>query len=150
MRRTRQVRFVMAAVAAGALAAAMPNAGGAQTTSQAMRVGESRRFGESTDPVRGRDAPAMAVNPSDPRHIVLVDQDMLIGQCDFHTTFDGGRTWTDGHLTAPPGFTTPPCPTFDTGGYTHANQSVAFGSGLNVYTTFSSQLVPATLWLAWV
>lgn len=102
------------------------------------QVLDNRKFGDSNDPLRGRDIPGLAVDPADPRHIVMIDEDFLAGQCDFHTSFDGGRTWTDGHLTVPPDFADPPCFTFDSGGYAHYNKSVVFGSGQNVYTTFAS------------
>jgi hypothetical protein len=102
------------------------------------RVVDNTKFGTSTDPLRGRDIPGLAVDPADPRHIVMIDEDFLAGQCDFHVTYDSGKTWADGHLTAPAGFANPPCFTFDSGGYAHYNQSVVFGSGQNVYTTFSS------------
>ncbi len=137
--RTPVRAFSLFAVA-GLLAALAPAAVVAQTPT--VRVGGNTRIGSDNDPVRGRDVPGMAVNPADPGHIVLVNQDMIAGQCEYHSSFDGGRTWTDGDLAVPPGFTDPPCRTFDSGGYTHINQSVAFGSGQNVYTTFSSQLVP--------
>ncbi|MDQ4068872.1 MAG: cell wall-binding repeat-containing protein [Actinomycetota bacterium] len=107
-----------------------------------VHVGENVRAGTDADPLRGRDAPAVAVNPADPRHIVLIDEDFIAGQCDYHVTFDGGRTWTDGHLQAPPDFANPPCRTFDSGGYAHFNQSVAFGTGQNVYVTFASHRGP--------
>jgi putative cell wall-binding protein len=88
--------------------------------------------------LRGHDLPGLAVDPTDPNHIVMVEENFLGGQCDFHTSFDGGRTWSGGVLTVPSDFADPPCRTFDSGGYAHFNQSVVFGSGQNVYTTFAS------------
>ncbi|MFN2607913.1 MAG: cell wall-binding repeat-containing protein [Acidimicrobiales bacterium] len=102
------------------------------------RVVDNTRLDTGNDPLRGRDIPGMAVDPADPRHIVMVDEDFLAGQCDFHVSFDGGTTWAGGHLTVPPDFSQPPCRTFDSGGYAHFNKSVVFGSGQNVYTTFAS------------
>lgn len=90
------------------------------------------------NPVRGLDIPAMAVDPADPSHIVLVDENFLTSQCEYHVTFDAGRTWAGGPLTTPADFAQPPCHTFDSGGYAHFDQSVVFGSGQNVYTTFAS------------
>ncbi|MCA1674084.1 MAG: cell wall-binding repeat-containing protein [Actinobacteria bacterium] len=136
-------RLLSAAVLAGVIGATVPSAGSTQAPQSGVRVGPNALIGDPEDPLRGRDFPAIAMNPRDSRHLVLVDQDLLTGHCDFHTTFDGGGTWTHGHLTAPPAFTNPPCPTFDSGGYAHFNQSVAFGSGQNVYVTFASHLVPA-------
>ncbi len=103
------------------------------------RVSENTRFQrDNNDPLRGRDMPGLAVNPADPRHVVMIDEDFLAGECDFHASFDGGRTWASGHLTVPEDFADPPCRTFDSGGYAHFNKSVVFGSGQNVYTTFAS------------
>jgi putative cell wall-binding protein len=104
----------------------------------AGRVVDNTRFGTSNDPLRGRDIPGMAVDPADPRHVVMIDEDFLAGQCDFHVSYDAGKTWTDGHLKVPSDFADPPCRTFDSGGYAHYNKSVVFGSGQNVYTTFAS------------
>lgn len=103
------------------------------------RVTAATRFqSDNNDPLRGRDTPGLAVDPADPRHVVMVDEDYLLGQCDFHTSFDGGRTWTDGHLTVPTDFADPPCRTYDSGGYAHFNKSVVWGTGQNVYTTYAS------------
>jgi hypothetical protein len=108
------------------------------------RVSENTRFqSENRDPVRGRDIPGFAVNPADPRHVVMIDEDFIAGQCDFHTSFDGGRTWAaEGHLTVPSDFADPPCVTYDSGGYAHFNKSVVWGTGQNVYTTFASHRGP--------
>ncbi|MGH9076537.1 MAG: sialidase family protein, partial [Acidimicrobiales bacterium] len=109
-----------------------------------FRVGANAVFGASstpgvnTDPLRGLDIPAFAVDPANPSHIVLVDENFLTAQCEYHVTFDGGRTWSGGRLTTPADFAQPPCNTFDSGGYAHDDQSVVFGSGNNVYTTFAS------------
>jgi len=111
----------------------------AQGAAPPGRVSEATRFqAENKDPVRGRDIPGFAVDPSDPRHVVMVDEEFIAGQCDFHTSFDGGRTWSDGHLTVPSDFADPPCRTYDSGGYAHFNKSVVWGTGQNVYTTFAS------------
>ena len=104
------------------------------------RVSEAVRLQiENRDPVRGRDIPGFAVDPADPRHVVLITEEFITGQCDFHTSFDGGRTWSnEGHLTVPSDFADPPCRTYDSGGYAHFNKSVVWGTGQNVYTTFAS------------
>ncbi len=112
----------------------------AQGEVPAGRVSEATRLQiENRDPVRGRDIPGFAVNPADPRHVVLITEEFITGQCDFHTSFDGGRTWSnEGHLTVPTDFAQPPCVTYDSGGYAHFNKSVVWGTGQNVYTTFAS------------
>ena len=107
------------------------------------------RFGENLlvppqIPVRGRDVPGLAVDPSDPNHIVEAEIDPVNLQCDYNVSFDGGRTWTGGHLTVRRGGENPPYgPTacdwnFDAGGYAHFNTGIVFGSGQNVYITFSA------------
>ncbi len=94
--------------------------------------------GEALAPLRGRDLVGLVVDPSDPKHIVEVEEEFLAGQCSYRATFDGGRSWTGGDLTAPSDYPSPPCPVFDSNGYAHSAGSVVFGSGDNVYTTFSS------------
>jgi hypothetical protein len=112
----------------------------AQGAALAGRVSDNTRFqAENQDPVRGRDIPGFAVDPADPRHVVMISEEFITGQCDFATSFDGGRTWPNtGHLTVPTDFADPPCRTYDSGGYAHFNKSVVWGTGQNVYTTFAS------------
>ncbi|MCA1683001.1 MAG: glycoside hydrolase [Actinobacteria bacterium] len=127
-----------AAIALGTTLVLVAGPGAAGGAPVPGRVVDNTRLDTGNDPLRGRDIPAMAVDPGDARHIVMVDEDFLAGQCDFHASFDAGKTWAGGHLTAPSGFANPPCRTFDSGGYAHFNKSVVFGSGQNVYTTFAS------------
>ena len=95
-------------------------------------------------PVRGRDVPGLAVNPANANHIVEAEADPVNLQCDYNVSFDGGVTWTGGHLTIrnsgeDPPFPTPACDqNFDSGGYAHFNTGIVFGSGQNVYITFSA------------
>jgi putative cell wall-binding protein len=107
------------------------------------------RFGENylLPPVssgRARDVPGLAVDPADQDHIVEAEIDPINLQCDYHVSFDGGRTWAGGHLTVHMGGENPPFPTpacnqnFDSGGYGHFNTGIVFGSGQNVYITFSA------------
>jgi hypothetical protein len=115
----------------------------AQSEVVAGRVLYNTRLDTGNDPLRGLDIPGMTVDPSNPQHVVLVDEDYLNGQCDFHTSFDGGKTWPNsGHLTSPAGFFDPPCHTFDSGGYAHFNESVVFGTGQNVYVTYANHRGP--------
>lgn len=94
-------------------------------------------------PARGRDVPGLAVDPGDPNHIVEAEADPVNLQCDFNVSFDGGSTWSGGHLTVRSNGENPPVPTpacdqnFDSGGYAHFNTGIVFGSGQNVYVTFS-------------
>lgn len=102
-----------------------------------VRVTPNARLGVDPNPVRGHDVPALAADPADVNHIVEVDEDFVAKRCTFRVTFDGGRTWAGGDLAAPADFPQPACSRFDGGDYAHVDGSVAFGSGQNVYTTFS-------------
>lgn len=140
MKRLGRLAAIGLALSTAAALAGTP----AQGEVPAGRVSENTRFQrENTDPVRGRDIPGFAVNPADPRHVVMITEEFITGQCDFHTSFDGGRTWpNEGHLTVPSDFADPPCVTYDSGGYAHFNKSVVWGTGQNVYTTFASHRGP--------
>ena len=138
MPKTAFVRVAALGLGLSTLAAVAGTGTPAQGASVQGRVIDNSRFGTSNDPLRGRDIPGLAVDPADPRHVVMIDEDFLAGQCDFHVSYDAGKTWRDGHLTVPSDFADPPCRTFDSGGYAHYNKSVVFGSGQNVYTTFAS------------
>ena len=118
-------------------------AGGASAQSVEGRVTANARVGaDNPDPFRGGDIPAVAADPSDPRHIVMINQNFVAGECEYRVTFDGGRSWEVGKLRAPDGFLSPPCRTLSSGGYPHVNQSLAFGTGQNVYTVFDSPKGP--------
>jgi hypothetical protein len=119
------------------LAAVFPRAASGQMAGG--RVTASARVdAENTDPFRGGDIPGVVADPGDPRHIVMVNQNFVTGDCEFRVTFDGGSHWEAGKLKAPDGFPSPPCRTLSSGGYPHMNQSVAFGTGQNVYTVFDA------------
>jgi len=93
---------------------------------------------------RARDVPGLAVDPADPNHIVEAEIDPVNFQCDYNVSFDGGRTWKGGHLTIEnrgenPPFPSPACSqNFDGAGYAHFNTGIVYGSGQNVYITFSA------------
>jgi len=93
---------------------------------------------------RARDVPGLAADPADPNHIVEAEIDPVNFQCDYNVSFDGGRTWKGGHLTIEnrgenPPFPSPACSqNFDSGGYAHFNTGIEYGSGQNVYITFSA------------
>ncbi|MDQ6806012.1 MAG: glycoside hydrolase, partial [Actinomycetota bacterium] len=107
-----------------------------------LRFGANYRLSSNTAG-RGADVPGLAVDPTNQNHIVEANIDPIDLQCDYHVSFDGGKTWTGGHLTLPasgptPAFPSPACnPNFDSGGYAHFNTGIVFGSGQNVYITFS-------------
>ncbi len=112
------------------------------------RFGENYRLSSTDTPGRGRDVPGLTVDPANPNHIVEVDSDPVNLECDYHVSFDGGRTWSGGHLRARIGGESPPFPTpacsqnFDSGGYHHFNTGVVYGTGQNVYVTFSAKRGP--------
>ena len=146
MATTRKVRRVALAVVflAGPVATAVRPAG-AQTVGQ-LRVEPNRKLGTNTDPNRQPQAPGLALDPADARHMVEVDIEARAEQCAYHVTFDGGSTWEGGLLRAPAGFPARACRRADAPGiptqqdfHMVANGSVAFGAGQNVYSTFSSQ-----------
>lgn len=55
-------------------------------------------------PARGYEAPSVAVDPSDPNHVVAADVNLVGGQCGWHVTFDGGKSWEDGIFELPQGY----------------------------------------------
>jgi hypothetical protein len=129
-------RVLPVVLAAGALL----SAGLASTAAADMRVGRNQALRPSSDPVYGRDAVGLAVNPRNPDHIVAVYTDLDTLGCEVASTLDGGRRWRRTRLTAPAGFVAPAC---TVGRHLAAllDQSIAFGRGNNVYTTFSSATV---------
>src|SRR5579862_1299239 len=140
MTRLRWLRMVTVLIAALLLVAmSSPAVGGTQVSGT---LTPNSRLTTDHSILRGHGIPGLAVDPSNPNHIVLVDENFIAGQCEYNTSFDGGHTWSSGNLQAPSGFDDPPCHTFDAGGYAHFNQSVVFGSGENVYTTFSAHQGP--------
>src|ERR1700722_17543012 len=92
---------------------------------------------------RGVDVPGLAVDPTNQNHIVEANIDPINLQCEYHVSFDGGQTWAGGDLTLPAptatiAYPSPTCTSnFDSGGYAHFNTGIVFGSGQNVYVTFS-------------
>ena len=125
---------------AASLPTILPSAGAAPV---AGRVSANTQVGaDDTDPFRGSDIPGVAVDPADARHLVLFDENFVTGQCEVRVTFDGGSKWDTTALRAPAAFVNPPCFQFNSGGYPHVNQSIAFGSNNQVYATFDSTTGP--------
>ncbi|HVM36604.1 MAG TPA: cell wall-binding repeat-containing protein [Actinomycetota bacterium] len=128
--------------ALGLLLASLTTGVGAAAEEENARVGKNYMLGKDPRPVRARDVPALAVDPNNPRHIVEVDQEYRYENCSYRVTFDGGKTWRGGNLKGPEDFPQPWCVPLDSGGYPHMNGTVAFGSGQNVYATFSAMRAP--------
>jgi putative cell wall-binding protein len=107
-----------------------------------LRFGANYKLSSNTAG-RGVDVPGLAVDPGNQSHIVEANIDPINLQCEYHVSFDGGRTWTGGNLTLPAptasiAYPSPACnQNFDSGGYAHFNTGIVFGSGQNVYVTFS-------------
>jgi hypothetical protein len=124
-----------AAVTALAVAALLVAAAGADA-----RIGVSPNFRLGTDllPARGKDAVSLAVNPRNPRHIVEVNADWMTGECEYHVSFNGGRTWRGGDLREPAGFNPLACTVGPHLAEHMQSGAVAFGSRGNVYAAWSS------------
>ncbi len=130
-----RLRLVVALATLGALTvAAMPLG---QAAPGDVRVGKNYRMQTDRKASRAKDAVGLAVDPKDTKHIVSVNTDWADQECEFHTSFDGGRTWRGGDLQAPEGFPEQACSSVGHGA-SAMEQSVEFGSGNNVYTTFAS------------
>src|SRR5437764_7916936 len=141
--RTSPILFGAAFSLAALLSTATPPAADAAATALAGRVSANTRVGaDDKDPFRGADIPGVAVDPADARHLVLFDENFVTGQCEVHVSFDGGSRWDATTLKAPAGFVCPPCQQFNSGGYPHVNQSIAFGSNKQVYAVFDSTTGP--------
>jgi len=101
-----------------------------------VRTGENTRLG-SPPQARVRDIPGLASNPANPQHIVEVERDDLSFNCNTNVTVDGGATWSGGALNGPAGFQPPNSP-IDLPSCTSFEGSVAWGTGTNVYVTWSA------------
>lgn len=134
MQKAMRFRVLLAALVAGTFPVGTATV---QAATNGPRISAQTRVGDDPDPLRGHDVPALAADPADRNHIVEVDEDFVHGRCVFQTTFDGGRTWKGGELLPPADFPKPACARFEGGDYAHVDGSVAWGSGQNVYTTFS-------------
>src|SRR3954470_3369314 len=97
----RAAKMTLAAVALVATSFAILPAGLAQAA-PGPRFGENYRLVSDT-PATVRDVPGLAGNPAN-------DNDPINGECDYHVSFDGGKTWKGGHLRARQGGENPPFP----------------------------------------
>ena len=126
-------RTALSLAVVGAAAAVGAGSAGAD-----VRASENRRVGSEASAVRARDVATVAVNPANASHIVQLDEDFLNARCGFRVSLDGGSTWAGGTLQAPAEFEQPACSRFDSGDYAHVDVGgIAFGTGQNVYATFS-------------
>lgn len=110
----------------------------AAPVSTELCVGRPCRANDDPRPVRGYEAPSIAVNQQDPTHQIVTDVNLVGGRCAWHVTFDAGKTWTDGEFVVPAEFTR--CQ-MDSNGFLNLG-NVAMGSGANVYATLVSARNP--------
>ncbi|MGI8684698.1 MAG: sialidase family protein [Acidimicrobiales bacterium] len=107
-----------------------------QAGSTELCVGLPCRANDDRRPARGYETPSIAVDPANGDHQVVGDENLVGGQCGWHTTFDGGKTWTDGTFDVPAEFGL--C-TLDSAGLLPMG-NVAMGADPNrVYAVFSTR-----------
>jgi hypothetical protein len=117
-------------------------AAAATSATSAMRVGPNFPMLPTSEPLYGRDAVGLAVNPRNPNHRVMIYSDYQSLWCEVAVSTNGGIKWRRSRLKAPAGFITPPCTVgnhlanFQDGGIT-------FGKGNTVYVTFASGILDA-------
>ena len=143
MRRVKQATGT--AALAGALAAALL-APGADAVVGQIRAGSDTQLPSANSALsRAKSGPNLAVNPTNPNHIVELHQELETEECEFASTTDGGASWVTGELQAPttgtpayplnlPG----PCDATAHASSNIGQRSIAFGSGNNVYISWTS------------
>lgn len=130
----RRARQFSLAVIAGAVALA-----GVVPAAQAdLRVTQNFRLASDSNPFRGKDQVALAVDPSNHQHIVATNANYLSEQCEGTASFNGGATWSEAFpLQSPPsGVGLPFLPSCRISNHLGESmfQTVAFGTGQNVYS----------------
>ena len=121
--------LILAAVSATSLL-------GLATTAQAeLRASKNYRLAHDPSTNRIKDMTALAVNPNNANHVVQVDANYLSEDCEGTRSLDGGTTWSRADAFAvPPGYAQS-C-RISTHLAESMYQTVAFGSGQNVYATY--------------
>ncbi|MDQ6805780.1 MAG: cell wall-binding repeat-containing protein [Actinomycetota bacterium] len=133
---------------AGVMISALTMVAGSFVIASSADAAAGARFGadyklSSNTAGRSDDVPGLTVDPTNQNHIVEANIDPVNLQCEYHVSFDGGKTWAGGTLSLPAptasiAYPSPACSqNFDSGGYAHFNTGIVFGSGQNVYLTFS-------------
>ncbi|MGH9125465.1 MAG: cell wall-binding repeat-containing protein [Acidimicrobiales bacterium] len=144
--------LIPAAAAAITLAALLPAAAPPAASAAAAVAGHvtpNVRVGaDDKNPFRQADIPGIAVDPTNPQHLVMLDENFVTGQCEVRTSLDGGSTWSSTNLRPPSGFVSPPCVEFDSSGYPHVSSGIAFGSNNQVYAAFTSTTGPRQVFTA--
>ncbi|HSA51869.1 MAG TPA: hypothetical protein VLH10_17400, partial [Yinghuangia sp.] len=121
------------------ITAAVGVAGLVPVAEAAVRVGDNYRLTSDSSPFRAKDMVALAVNPANAQHIVATHANYLTEHCEATASFDGGVTWSTAAELLPP---VPPIGLPYNRSCRISNhlaesmaQTVAFGSGQNVYAT---------------
>ncbi|MGH2918860.1 MAG: cell wall-binding repeat-containing protein [Solirubrobacteraceae bacterium] len=132
-RATRHARGFSLAIIAGSVALL-----GLVPAAQAdLRVGQNYRLSSDSNPFRGKDQVALAVDPANPKHIVATHANYLTEDCEGTRSVDGGVTWSEAFALQPPpaGGGEPFLPSCRISNHLGESmfQTVAFGSGANVY-----------------
>jgi len=131
------MRTIPASILAVTVAATVSLAGIVPAAQAELRVGKNQRLTSDSSPFRGKDAVALVADPNDPQHIVEVNANYLSTMCEYTVSRDGGNTWSPAKdFATPQGFGT----TCGRGDHLadYSFQTVVFGTGQNVYTTFSA------------
>ena len=131
------MRTIPASILAATVAGVVSLAGIVPAAQAELRVGKNQRLTSDSSPFRGKDAVALVADPSDPQHIVEVNANYLNTMCEYTVSRDGGNTWSPATAFATPqGFGT----TCGRGDHLadYSFQTVVFGTGQNVYATFSA------------
>ncbi len=108
--------------------------GGSESAAVTACVFPPCRAAENPVPVRGYENPSIAVNPSDPNHMIVMTNDLIGARCSWHVTFNRGQEWKDNYFQIPPGYTQ--CGLESAGHLSSGN--VTFGPSGTVYATISS------------
>lgn len=108
----------------------------ATATASQLCVGVPCRANADRRPARGYEVPSIAVDPQDPRHQVVGDENLVGGRCGWHVTFDGGDTWTDGVFDIPPEYGK--C-TLDSAGLLPMGNVAMGATGASVYAVFDAR-----------
>ena len=106
-----------------------------------IRVSPNFNLASDSSAFRARDQIGLAVNRTNPQHVVAVNANYLDLECEASVSLDGGTTWSDAVPLLPPD----PAPGEDPfSKRCNFHQSVQFGSGQNVYAIVTaSRTAPA-------
>ncbi|MBW3650779.1 MAG: hypothetical protein KY458_09460 [Actinobacteria bacterium] len=137
--------------ALAALAASLLVTPGANAAVGQVRASADYQLKPTANPLasRAKAGPGFAVNPANASHIVETHQELETEECEYNVSTDGGANWTGGTLEAPAGYPGQgtrlpgPCDVTGHGAGNIGQQSVAFGSGTNVYIAWTSTTDPA-------